>query len=147
MGKALFLSFILWVTPMVKTNTNSYSLTIKVNELQNSKGNIIIALYNKEGSIPDENFQRFYKKEFVNIIENKATYTFENLPLGFYAVTILHDENNNGKIDKKMMLPMPKEGVGFSNYDDFGLNNRPNFKNAGFNLTKNTTIAVKVIYM
>ncbi len=147
MGKALFLSFILWVTPMVKTNTNSYSLTIKVDELQNSKGNIIIALYNKEGSIPDENFQRFYKKEFVNIIENKATYTFENLPLGFYAVTILHDENNNGKIDKKMMLPMPKEGVGFSNYDDFGLNNRPNFKNAGFNLTKNTTIAVKVIYM
>lgn len=147
MGKALFLSFILWVTPMVKTNTNSYSLTIKVVELQNSKGNIIIALYNKERSIPDENFQRFYKKEFVNIIENKATYTFENLPLGFYAVTILHDENSNGKIDKKMMLPLPKEGVGFSNYDDFGLNNRPNFKNAGFNLTKNTTIAVKVIYM
>ena len=77
MGKALFLSFILWVTPMVKTNTNSYSLTIKVNELQNSKGNIIIALYNKEGSIPDENFQRFYKKEFVNIIENDLKFYLE----------------------------------------------------------------------
>lgn len=44
------------------------------------------------------------------------------------------------------MLPLPDEGVGFSNYGDFGLSNRPNFKNASFNLTKDTAIVVKVIY-
>lgn len=146
MGKVCFLSLILWFTPMIKTPTNSYSLTIKVNDLKNSNGAVVIALYNKDGSIPDEKFEHFYKKELLYIVENKATFTFDKLPSGFYAITILHDENSNGKIDKKMMLPLPKEGVGFSNYDDFGLNNRPNFKKAGFNLNKNTTITVKVIY-
>lgn len=146
MGKAFLLIFILWGTPMVKMNKKSYSLTIKVSNLQNSKGSVIVALYNKEGSIPDEKFERFYKKEVLNIVKENATFTFNSLPSGFYAITILHDENNNGKIDKKMMLPLPKEGVGFSNYDDFGLNNRPNFKKAGFNLDKNINITVKVIY-
>ena len=80
-------------------------------------------------------------------IENRnAKVVFNNLPEGSYAVTVLHDENNNGKIDKKFMLPLPKEGVGFSNYIDFGLSNRPNFKDASFNLNSDKTITVKVIY-
>jgi len=31
-----------------------------------------------------------------------------------YAINILHDEDNNGKIKKGFVLP--KEGMGFSNY-------------------------------
>lgn len=38
--------------------------------------------------------------------------TFEALPTGTYAVLVMHDENDNGKLDT--MLGIPKEGFGFS---------------------------------
>ncbi|HMX86067.1 MAG TPA: DUF2141 domain-containing protein, partial [Saprospiraceae bacterium] len=104
-----------------------------------------ITLYNKDGSIPDEHYKNYFKMEKASIINGKSQCTFSNLPKGNYAVNILHDENNNGKIDKGLILP--KEGIGFSNYSSIGLTNRPNFKKANFELAQNKTIKVKVIYM
>jgi len=43
-----------------------------------------------------------------------ATFTFENLAPGSYAVMATHDENGNGKMDSNV-LGMPQEGYGFSN--------------------------------
>jgi uncharacterized protein (DUF2141 family) len=136
-----------WVfIPHNNTTLKGHTLTVTIENLKNSNGKAIITLYNSKGSLPDEKFKRYYKMKNT-VIENKgAKVVFGNLPEGRYAVTVLHDENNNGKIDKKFMLPLPKEGVGFSNYDDFGLSKRPNFKDASFNLSEEKNIAVKVIY-
>lgn len=38
---------------------------------------------------------------------------FRDVAPGDYAVTVLHDENGNAKLDT--MLGIPREGVGFSN--------------------------------
>ncbi|MFD2552230.1 DUF2141 domain-containing protein [Bizionia sediminis] len=136
-----------WVfIPNNNSITEAYSLTVNIENLKNTKGTLIFSLYNSEGSLPDEKFERYYKKKSVKIDDKNIKATFNDLPKGNYAVTVLHDENNNGKIDKKFMLPLPKEGIGFSNYDDFGLSNRPNFKDASFDLQKDKTITVKVIY-
>lgn len=146
MEKALIFSVALFILTLTKPQTSSYSLTVKANGLENSKGSVIFALYNKDGSIPDEHFKAYFKKKIIKIEGKSASHTFDNLPEGRYAVAILHDENNNEKLDKKFMLPLPKEGVGFSNYDDFGLSNRPNFKKARFKVSKDTVVAVKIIY-
>ena len=123
----------------------TYTLTVKVEKLQNSKGVVQFALYNKDGSIPDEQYKNYYKIQTTNIESGKADITFKNLPKGKYAINILHDENKNGKIDKGLILP--KEGIGFSNYQSIGLTNRPNFKKASFDLFQDKEIKVKVIYM
>jgi len=136
---SIFLSFNL------PNNEESYSLTIKVENLRNSKGVVQFAIYNKEGSIPDEKFKKVYKKDIATIYNNTSTITFNNLPNGNYAVNILHDENKNGKIDKKFILP--KEGIGFSNYKSIGFTNKPNFSKASFELDSKTEINIKVIYM
>ena len=60
-------------------------------------------------------------------------------------MNILHDENNNSMIDKGLLLP--KEGIGFSNYQTIGLRNRPNFSKASFELNADKTVEIKVIYM
>ncbi|MCL8007262.1 DUF2141 domain-containing protein [Gelidibacter japonicus] len=146
MEKTLILGLVLFVASIFNTTTDSHSLTVKVADLQNSKGTVLVALYNRDGTIPDEHFKDYYKKKIGEIVDGKTEVTFNNLPQGTYAISILHDENNNGKVDKKFMLPLPKEGVGFSNYDDFGLSNRPNFKKASFNLSKDTVVEVKIIY-
>lgn len=146
MEKTLILGLVLFVASIFNTTIDSHSLTVKVADLQNSKGTVLVALYNRDGTIPDEHFKDYYKKKIGEIVDRKTEVTFNNLPQGTYAISILHDENNNGKVDKKFMLPLPKEGVGFSNYDDFGLSNRPNFKKASFNLSKDTVVEVKIIY-
>ena len=43
----------------------------------------------------------------------KVRLTFHDVMPGRYAIALLHDENNNGKADRAMMM-MPKEGFGFS---------------------------------
>jgi uncharacterized protein (DUF2141 family) len=125
----------------------SYSLTINVEGLRNSKGVVQYALYNKDGSIPDEKYERYFKKGIAEIRNNKSTLTFNDLPVGKYAISILHDENENRKIDKKFLVPVPSEGVGISNYESIGLFNRPNFSKASFELNKNLGINIKVIYL
>ena len=123
----------------------TYSLTVEVKELQNCKGVVQFALYNKDGTIPDEHYKKCCKILKEKIQNGTSKVTFSNLPLGKYAVNILHDENENGEIDKGFILPI--EGIGFSNYQSIGLTNRPNFSKASFELKENKRISVKIIYM
>ena len=145
--QSIFVGLIASITLLSSTakEQNTYTLTVEVENLRNSKGVLQIALYNKDGSIPDEQYKNYYKLQTTNIESGKAAITFKNLPKGKYAVNILHDENKNGKIDKGLILP--KEGIGFSNYSSIGLTNRPNFKKASFDLFQDKEIKVKVIYM
>ena len=128
-----------------KPNAKTLSLTIEVKNLRSEKGVVQFALYNKDGSIPDEDYENYYKIVKGEIVNGSSTITFKNIPSGKYAVNILHDENKNGKIDKGFILPI--EGIGFSNFRSIGLTNRPNFSKASFELKENKTINVKVIYM
>ena len=102
------------------------------------------SLYNKKGSIPDEKFEKFYRRKVMSVVKKSSWVTFKNLPRGTYAVGIHHDENRNGKIDKGFILPT--EGVGFSNYKSIGLTNRPNFADASFEVAADMRKSVEIIY-
>lgn len=129
------------VIPAERTAT----LTVEVDQLHNSKGRVQFALYDRDGTIPDEHYEHWYKLGTAPITDGKARYTFTNMPPGHYAVSILHDENGNGKIDKGLFLP--KEGIGFSNYSSVGPMNRPNFKKASFEVKGEMRVRVKVVYL
>lgn len=140
----LIFVFILF-SSLSSSNEETCSLTIEVKNLRNSIGFVQFALYNKDGTIPDEDYNKIYKIAISKIINGSSEVTFNNLPRGKYAVNILHDENKNNKIDKGLILP--KEGIGFSNFQSIGFSNRPSFTKASFNLVTDTKIKVKVIYM
>ena len=133
-----------FTSPVQETN---HSLTINVENLRNSKGVVQFALYNRDGSIPDEKYKRYFRNGIAHISKEKSTLTLNDLPPGKYAISILHDENENGKIDKKFLLPIPNEGVGISNYQSIGMSNRPNFSKASFLVDSSMTMEVKIIYM
>jgi uncharacterized protein (DUF2141 family) len=128
-----------------KTESPGFSLRVEVNELRNDDGVVVFALYNREDAFPDERYKKYYQKCSAKIVNGTSFVVFENLAAGKYAVNILHDENNDGKIKKGFIMPV--EGIGFSNYQTIGLSNRPRFSKASFDLTKNKTISVKIIYM
>lgn len=123
----------------------TYSLTVEVKELRNSKGIVQFALYNRDGTIPDEHYKKCCKILKEKIQNESSKVTFSNLPVGKYAINILHDENENGEIDKGFILPI--EGIGFSNYQSIGLTNRPNFSKASFTLDSDKKISIKIIYL
>ena len=121
------------------------SLTVDVSGLRNSKGTVQFALYNREDAFPDEHYKKYFKKLTGKIINGASTVTFKNLTEGKYAVNILHDENNDGRIKKGIILP--KEGIGFSNYRSIGISNKPKFTKASFELAGNENIIVNILYL
>ncbi|MGE0079604.1 MAG: DUF2141 domain-containing protein [Bacteroidales bacterium] len=125
--------------------STGFSLTVEVNDLRNSNGTVLFALYNRQDAFPDENYQKYNRKLTGKISKGYSHVTFENLPAGKYAVNILHDENNDGKIKKGIVLP--KEGIGFSNYQSIGITNQPTFTKASFILQSDMKIQVHIIYL
>ena len=145
----LISSFAMFALILMSLNRSSpqatYSLTVKVKDLRNSKGVVQFTLYNKDGTIPDEKFKNYYKQEIGEITNKTSSITFKNLPKGKYAINVHHDENKDKKIDKGWIMPI--EGIGFSNFKSIGFSNRPNFKKASFYLDEYVTKTVDVIYM
>lgn len=141
----LIIAGLVFGTSFTDQRADTYSLKVEVRELRNSKGMVQFALYNYEGSIPDEHYKKQFKLLRAAIQDGASYITFTGLPPGRYAVNILHDENNNGKIDKGLILP--KEGIGFSNMQSIGFGNKPSFAKASFALEADSAIVVKVIYM
>lgn len=139
------LLIILLLSSFTTQKQETYSLTIDVSELRNSKGTVQFALYNREDAFPDEHYKKYFKKLTGKIVNGTSTVTFENLPEGKYAVNILHDENNDGKIKRGII--MPKEGIGFSNFQSIGITNKPTFSKASFCLQNDKKIKVNIIYM
>jgi len=121
-----------------------HTLTVEAKGFKNNEGEVQFSLYNKDGSIPDKKLNQYFKMKRVHVKNGKAKAIFTDLPSGKYAVSLYHDENNNHKIDKGMMLP--EEGVGLTNFKTINFFNVPNFKAASFTLNKNSDIKMDVIY-
>ena len=71
---------------------------------------------------------------------DKAVLVFSNLPAGRYAVSVFHDENGNGKLDKNVM-GIPTERYGFSR-DARGTMGPPSFADAAVDVDSDAAIAV-----
>lgn len=136
---------LLLISSFQNKKEETFPLTVKVKNLRNENGLVQFALYNTEDSFPDEHIKNYYRKLTAKITNNTSTVTFENLPVGRYAVNILHDEDGDGKIKKGIFLP--KEGIGFSNFESLKITNRPTFNKASFELKETKSMEVKIIYM
>lgn len=71
-----------------------------------------------------------------------ATFTFDGLEPGRYAVMVIHDENGNGRLDSNAM-GMPLEGYGFSNNPP--VMRKPTWEEASFELgADGTAISIEL---
>ncbi len=69
-------------------------------------------------------------------------FDFTGLPTGNYAIAILHDENDDMKMNTNF-LGLPKEGYGFSN-NVMGAFGPPGYNKANFNYTAGTATAISI---
>ena len=112
-----------------ETAVSSGSITVTIDGIETKKGQIVFMLFNSNEGFPSET-DKAYKTGIVKTFSTNASYTFENIPHGTYAIAVFHDEDGNGKI-KKNWIGMPKEPVGASNLTKMS---KPNFKKCKFQL-------------
>ena len=80
----------------------------------------------------------------VVITDDGATVLFENIPNGTYAIAVVHDENDNKKMDTNF-FGIPKEGYGVSN-NKYPKMSEPSFDDAKFSLKEDKEISIKMKY-
>ena len=107
------------------------SISAEFYGLENNKGKVIFMLFNAENGFPG-GVEKAYRSVRVKVKDQQASASFEDLPLGQYALSAVHDENNNGEIDRNWM-GMPKEKVGMSGEPGGG---RPSYEKAVFILSE-----------
>ena len=86
-------------------------ISLTVTGLRSTKGQVLICLTREADEFPDCSKSADARTAIVPATLPKAT--FARLPQGRYAISVLHDENGNGKADKTFGL-IPREGFGFS---------------------------------
>ena len=126
------------------TTTNG-TLTVTILNFRNNRGQVSVALYNKEEAFP-KSPDKAVKVIVAPIKDKKSIVVFESLPPGEYAISVFHDENKNGKMDSNF-FGIPKEGVGASN-NARGHLGPPHFKDAKFIFTGNVqSVTINMVYL
>ena len=121
----------------------AHTLTVEVSNIENSRGQILIGLYNQADGFTK--IDRVYTKGVLTTLDSsRVSYTFTDIPDGEYAISVFHDENSNSELDTNF-IGIPKEGYGFSN------NVRPmlraaTFDEAKFSVEGDLNISIKMGY-
>jgi uncharacterized protein (DUF2141 family) len=89
------------------------TIIIKLDALKNLDGVILVTLFSDEDGFPDE-WEKAFRSEIVPVTEELREIRLENIPHGTYSLAIVHDENENMKLDTNL-FGVPREGYGFSN--------------------------------
>jgi uncharacterized protein (DUF2141 family) len=126
--------------------TATSKLAVRVIGAKNSRGQIAFALFNGEAGFPQD------KSKAVRTVRVpidpktlSAQTTLNDLAPGIYAVSVFHDENMNGQLDKNM-FGISKEGYGASNNPKKSMG-PPKFADAKFQLDqREQTIEIRLIY-
>ena len=116
-------------------------LTVNITNLNNEKGQVLVALYNSPEKFPDADGK--YKGTKIKPLTAKTVSTlFTDLPPGKYAVVTYHDEDDNDKLDKSFW-GKPTEQYGFSNNAVPNMG-PPSFKDAEFSLSKGQSETINI---
>lgn len=112
------------------------SLCIRIKNFRNADGYVGIALFSTEEGFPGDS-ERAFALAGTELSGTELECILENIPYGTYALSVLHDENRNRKMDKTW-IGKPKEGFGTSN------NPRIRFGPPGFDESRFTLDAEEV---
>jgi len=103
------------------------TMQLEITGVRNDKGHVLIAVY-RSGDGFSETRATAFRKEIVPASVGRMMVELKDLPVGMYAIALIHDENDNLKIDTGF-LGIPTEGFCFSR-GATGLFGPPSFKDA-----------------
>jgi len=114
-SKVMLVTLILAVSMPLMAQSGSATLTVRVTGARNSKGRVAPALFQSGAGFPGDNSKAIRTRQAeIEAQTRSAQFVLKGIPYGVYAVSVFHDENMNGKLDKNF-VGAPKEGYSASN--------------------------------
>jgi uncharacterized protein (DUF2141 family) len=92
----------------------------------------------------EKNILKTYKNRIVDINSSTLKVIFKNIPKGVYAISLFHDKNGNGELDRNL-FGVPTEGYGFSN-NIRHMFRGANFEESKFELNEDREIVINIGY-
>jgi uncharacterized protein (DUF2141 family) len=122
----------LFLLGLISTTTFAQTrLEVTIRNVKESKGNLRVGLFTNE--------KDFLKNAAVGKVvkaqQGEVKVVFENLQPGDYAVSVIHDQNENGELDSNF-VGIPTEGFAFGN-NAMGTFGPPAFEKAKIVIGKN----------
>lgn len=112
-------------------------ISVTVKNIKSEEGQLLISLFDSK-----ENFlNNAFKEMKIDSNKGEINVQFDNLPEGTYTVSIIHDINNNGSLDKNFM-GIPNEPYGISK-DGKSMFGPPSYDDAKFELA-NQNLALTI---
>jgi len=87
------------------------AVSAQVTGLRSAKGQVLACLTARAAAFPDCAKDPAARAVKVPASAN-VELDFGEVPPGRYAISLFHDENGNGRLDRRLL--MPREGYGFS---------------------------------
>ena len=141
LARLLLISLVAFILSSADSNKKA-KLVVKVTNIESTKGVVEIGLYSDNGKFPIPNKQ--YKSTRQKITSSEVKYTFQDLPVGKYALAVYHDENEDKKCNKNF-FGVPTEAYCFSR-DFRPFLSIPKFKDCAINLNGDRMISIKMVY-
>ena len=116
------------------------TLQVKIHNLRNLKGQMILEIYDQKKNYVDHPMARFVKEKTLTK-NDTLTFYIKGLKKGQYAAAILDDQNKDDKMEFSM-LHLPLEGFGFSNNIQATLLGKPAYEDVLFSVPENKEIKI-----
>jgi len=128
-------------SPGAKPTSN---ITVRVAGLRNNRGTVYVALFDNKKSFDDS--KGAVQSGQARPKQGTAIVVLKNVVPGRYALSFIHDENDNKKLDTNL-IGIPKEGFGYSK-DAMGRFGPPKFDDAALVIPAgDTTIVMHAKHM
>ena len=96
-------------TAAVHAQEATATIEVEILNIENNEGQMMIGLYDAETNW----LKRIYKGGIGKIENGTSAFVFSGIPEGTYAISVFHDEDNDGEL--KTFLGIPREATGSSN--------------------------------
>lgn len=127
---------------MLMTNLawGQHNLVLQIEGIRSNKGKLCYAIYTSEDTFLS--MDKVYKAGAKKAAIGNISIDIKDLPHGYYAIAIYHDENENDKLDTNM-LGIPKEQIAFS-IGKMKMFGPPKFDECAFDFNSNMKIKIRI---
>jgi uncharacterized protein (DUF2141 family) len=88
------------------------TLNIRVTNVRSEDGHVLLLVFNDASGFPNVSEKAVHRAR-IRAHKGRVSHSVPGLAPGQYAITVVHDENDNKKLDKNL-FGIPKEGWGTS---------------------------------
>jgi len=97
-------------------SAKSADIFVSVTGVRSADGTVMACLWLSGWGFPScENGRSNVKQVLIPALQGTVNFTFEDVPDGTYAISVGHDQNNDGVLERHRFLKYPIEGAGISN--------------------------------